>query len=96
MSKSMIAVVLVAVMVGVLGGFFWWGVPTGRLKTNLQDVRASADRLSQQLDDLRKHDQELTAQLNLLKTRLETTERDLRVEREMNSRLHLLVSQGKK
>jgi chromosome segregation ATPase len=96
MSRSMIAVVLVAVMVGVLGGFVWWGVPTGRLKTDLQEVRASADRLSQQMDDLRKHNQELAAQLNLQKTRLETTERDLRVEREMNSRLHLLVSQGKK
>ena len=96
MSKSTIAVVLAAVMVGVLAGFLWWGVPTGRLKADLQELRASADRLSQQLDGLRAHDQELAAQLNLQKTRLEATERDLRVEREMNSRLHLLVSQGKK
>lgn len=96
MNKSLIAVVLVAVMVGILGGFIWWGVPTGRLKTDLQELQARADRLSQQLDDLRKRDQELAAQLNVQKTRLEATERDLRVEREMNSRLHLLVSRGKK
>lgn len=96
MNKSLIAVVLVAVMVGILGGFIWWGVPTGRLKTDLQELQARADRLSQQLDDLRKRDQELAVQLNVQKTRLEATERDLRVEREMNSRLHLLVSRGKK
>ena len=89
MNKSLIAVVLAAVMVGVLAGFLWWGVPTGRLKADLQELRASTDRLSQQMDDLRRHDQEVA-------TRLEATERDLRAEREMNSRLHLLVSQGKK
>jgi len=96
MNKSMMAVVLVAVMVGILGGFIWWGVPTGRLKTDLQELHARADRLSQQLEDLSKRDQELAAQLSVQKTRLEATERDLRVEREMNSRLHLLVSRGKK
>jgi uncharacterized protein YlxW (UPF0749 family) len=96
MSKSMIAVILVAVMVGILGGFLWWGVPTRRLQTELRDVRASADRLSQQMDDLQKRDRDLATQLNVQKARLETTERDLRTERAMNSRLHLLVSQGQK
>ena len=56
---------------------------------------ASADRPSDQMDDPRRHDHELAAQLTR-KTRLEATERDLHVEREMNGRLHLLLSHGKK
>ncbi len=96
MNRSPVALVIVAALVGLLGGFLWWGVPTGRLQRELQDVRASAGRLSQQMDDLRSRDQQLEAQLQTQKTRLETTERDLRVEKEMNSRLHLLVSRGKK
>jgi septal ring factor EnvC (AmiA/AmiB activator) len=92
----MISAVLVAVIVGLLAGFLWWGIPTGRLETELQDARAGAARLSQQLDDLQKRDRDLAAELKAQKTRLETTERDLRVEKDMNSRLHLLVSQGKK
>jgi septal ring factor EnvC (AmiA/AmiB activator) len=96
MKSSTIALMIVAAFVGVLGGFLWWGVPTGRLQRELQDLRASSERLSQQIDDLRSRDQQLAAQLQAQKTRLETTERDLRVEKEMNDRLHLLVSQGKK
>ena len=96
MKRSTIVLVIAAVIVGLLGGFLWWGIPTGRLKTELQDTRANADRLSQQLDDVRRQDRQLGAQLATQKTRLEATERDLRLEKEMNNRLHLLVSQGKK
>lgn len=96
MKRSTIALVIVAVLVGVLGGFLWWGVPIHRLQRELQEVHASADRLAQQMDDFRSRDQQLAAQVQAQKTRLEATERDLRVEHEMNSRLHLLISQGKK
>ena len=96
MNRSTIIVILVAIMVGILAGFLWWGVPTGRLKAELQDLRASAERLAQQVDDLEKRDRDRSAELKAQQARLETTERDLRLEREMNSRLHLLVSRGQK
>jgi outer membrane murein-binding lipoprotein Lpp len=93
MKRAMILVIVGAV---ILAGCLWWGIPSGRLKTELQDVRASADRLSPQLDDLQKRDRDLAAELKAQKARLATTEQDLRAEQEMNSRLHLLVSQGQK
>jgi len=96
MSRSLVVVTLVAVVLGVLVGFLWWGVPTRRIQDELAQVRASADRLSQQMEALQQRERDLSAQLALQKTHLETAERDLKAEREMNSRLHLLVSQGKK
>jgi uncharacterized protein YlxW (UPF0749 family) len=96
MNRLMIAVSVVALVAGAVAGFLWWGLPSGRLQTELQDVRASADRLAQRLDDLQNRNRDLTAELKAQKARLETAERDLRVERETNSRLHLLVSHGRK
>jgi hypothetical protein len=42
MAKAATVVALIAVLVGVLGGFLWWGIPTNRLQTELHDTRASA------------------------------------------------------
>lgn len=96
MSKATVVAALIALMIGVAGGFVWWGLPTGRLQGEIRDARGNADRLAQQLDDLRNREQQLAAQLAAQKTRLEAAERDLRTEREMNRRLHLVISQGKK
>lgn len=86
----------VAVLVGALGGFLWWGVPAGRLESELHDARASADRRAQQLEELRGQSQRLEAQLKAEKAGRETAEGDLQREKELSSRLHMLVSQGKK
>jgi uncharacterized protein HemX len=96
MMKSTIGLVIAAVLVGLLVGFLGWGLPTGRLKGEIQALRASSDRLSQQLDAQRAQDQQLAAQLKAQQARLEASERDLQAEKELNSRLHLLISQGKK
>ena len=80
---------LVAILVGALGGYLWWGVPARRAESELRDAQSAAERVGQEAAELR-------AQLATEKSRRQTVEGDLRTAKEMNSRLHLLVSDGKK
>lgn len=96
MNRLAVGIAAVAVLAGVLSGFVWWGLPTGRLETELREARTSTDRLRQQLDESRMQSQRLEAQLKAEKARLEAAERNLRREKELSARLHLLVSEGKK
>lgn len=89
MNRLVVATALVAVLVGVLGGFVWWGVPARRAQSELRDAQSAAERVGQEASELR-------AQLITEKSRRHTVESDLRTVQEMNSRLHLLVSEGKK
>lgn len=96
MNRLGIIVGVVAILVGVLAGSLWWGLPTTRLRTELQDVRARADQLEQQLGELRSDNQRLETRLKAERSRLETAERELRREKEVTARLQTLVSQGRK
>ena len=89
MTRAVSATALAALVVGLLIGFLWWGTPTGRLRSELRDTRSNNDRLAQQLEELR-------AKSERVEAILATTAADLRHEKEMNSQLHLLVSQGRK
>jgi outer membrane murein-binding lipoprotein Lpp len=96
MNKLVVLASVVAALVGVLAGFLWWGLPTRRLETELRDARASADGLGQQVDELRTQSQRLETQLEAEKVRVQHAERELRSEKEISSRLHMLVSERKK
>jgi septal ring factor EnvC (AmiA/AmiB activator) len=87
---------VVAVLVGALAGYLWWGLPTSRLGSELREARSSAERLGQQLADMRAQREQLEAQLKAEKARRETLETDLKREKEVSARLHRLVSEGKK
>ena len=89
MNRLTVFVAVVALVLGLLAGFFWWGMPADRLRTEVGDARARADRLEEQLGQLR-------GQLKSEKARLEAAEKDLSREKAMNQQLQLLVSQGKK
>jgi hypothetical protein len=91
-----IALVVAGTAAGLFAGFLRWGLPAGRLDAELRDARGSAERLSRQVDDLQSRGQELSARLQAQQKRLERAEQDLHAEKEMNTRLHLLVGQGKK
>lgn len=96
MNRLVVIVAVVAVLVGALAGYLWWGLPTTNLQNELRDVRTKADRLDQQLAELRADHQRLEGQLKATQSRLETSEQELRGEKEMNARLQTLVSRGKK
>jgi uncharacterized protein HemX len=96
MKAVTVALVVAAAVIGLGAGFLWWGRPTGRLEAQLGELRGNAERLSRDNDELRAREHELAAQLQAQQKRLETAERDLRAEKQMNSQLHLLVGQGRK
>lgn len=96
MSRLVVLTAVVAIVVGALAGYLWWGLPAGRLESELRDARASADRSAQQLAESRAQSQRLEAQLEAERSRVSSAQRDLRREKEINSRLHMLVSEGKK
>ncbi len=89
MNRAFVSVGLVALLVGVLIGFLWWGAPANRLQAEMAATRARADRLEDQVNELQATTQRLGGQLK-------TAEADLRREKEMNARLQMVVSQGKK
>jgi uncharacterized protein YoxC len=89
MNRSVAVGALVALLVGLLAGFLWWGTSERRLQAELDDARGRAGRLEQQMQDLQTKTQQLQAELK-------TMQDDLNREKELNSRLNELVSRGKK
>ncbi len=82
MGKLIVVVAIVALLVGGLAGFLWWGRSAWQTHTELGAARQHADDLEQKLREAER--------------RLATAETDLRRTNEMNVRLHMLVSEGKK
>jgi septal ring factor EnvC (AmiA/AmiB activator) len=96
MNRPVFITAIVAILIGLLAGFLWWGMPSGRLQAQLRDAKASTERLEQQMAEQRSQGERLDAELKAQKVKLETAETDLRREKEMNARLNLMVSHGKK
>ena len=95
MNRLMLGSALIALLVGI-AGFFGSGWRTARLETQLQEAQAKAVRFEQQIGDLRAQSDHVAAQLKIERARAASTETDLRREKEMNARLHLMVSDGRK
>jgi predicted nucleic acid-binding Zn-ribbon protein len=85
---------LVVILAGALGLWYVW--PSPRLRTELQDAQANVLRLGAQVDELRTAKERVEGQLASERARVTATEADLRREKEMNARLHVLMSAGKK
>jgi capsule polysaccharide export protein KpsE/RkpR len=96
MNRPVTIAAVVAILIGLLAGYLWWGLPTGKLQSELQTARAAADRVQPQIEELRAKNRALEEQLKGQKAQLESLEGDLKREKEMNERLQTLVSHGKK
>ena len=82
MGTRVIAIAVGALLVGVLGGFLWWGTMANRLRDEvraLQNQRADAD-----------------AELKGVQAKLKKPEEELQAERERRSRLEQVISEGRK
>ena len=82
MGKLIVVVAIVALLIGGLAGFLWWGRSAQQTQAELGAARQRADDLEQKLREAH--------------GRLATAETDLRRTNEMNAKLQMLVSEGKK
>lgn len=82
----------------VLATAFWlWPAAySGRLQRELDATQSQARQLVRQVQDLRSENIRVERALAAERARVEETSADLRREKEMNARLHLIVSQGRK
>lgn len=89
MGSGLSAVVLSAVF------WFWPGAYSG-LQRERDDAQTQARQLVRQVQDLRAENTRVERALAAERARVEETAADLRREKEMNARLHLIVSEGRK
>ena len=90
MGSGLGAIVLVAVF------WFWPAAHPARLQRELDEVRAQAGRLVRQVEELRTENTRVERALADERARVDVTAADLRREKEMNARLQLIVSEGRK
>jgi predicted nucleic acid-binding Zn-ribbon protein len=96
MNRLAIVVGVLALVIGLAAGYVQWGRPTTSLQSDLRNATTRADHLEQQLGELRSGNQRLETQLRAEQSKLEAVERDLRGQKELNSRLQMVISHGKK
>jgi hypothetical protein len=96
MNRKMTAAAVVSLVIGALFGFVgslhWSGSTQGALNEALD----KSTRLEREAKSLRAENDRIAAQLKEEQTSAETIAGDLRREKEMNMRLQMLVSDGKK
>ena len=96
MKRRMTGVAMVALVIGALFGFLGSLHWSGSRQGQLNDALEKSTRLEREAKDLRAENDRIGAQLKEEQTRAETIAGDLRREKEMNMRLHMLISEGKK
>jgi predicted nucleic acid-binding Zn-ribbon protein len=96
MNRPLVITAVVAVLIGLLAGFLWWGIPTNRLQAELSGSQANAVRLGREVDEARAERQRLEEQLKAEKAQHAADEAELRRERERSARLQGLISEGRK
>jgi hypothetical protein len=80
------------IVLGVVGSLTW----SGRLGGELDDVRTRTAQLERELKAVRAQNDTIGAELSAEQARAKAISTDLQREKEINMRLHLLVSEGRK
>lgn len=96
MNRLIAIAAITGLLVGILGGFLWWGSPTQRLQGELGEARKRIGALEKQLDDAQTQARAAQAEVKSMQGRLEAMEKDLRVAREQRARLEGILAHGRK
>ncbi len=96
MNRLIAIVAVVGLLVGILVGFLWWGMPTQRLQGELGETRKRVEALEKELDESQVQTRAAQAQVKSMQARLDAMEKDLRIAREQRARLEQMVSHGRK
>jgi uncharacterized protein HemX len=93
---TVIAAVVIALVLGVLAGYLWWGAPTQQLQADLQEAKARGATLEKQLGEVQAKVRAAESELGATQGRLKDLESRLASEQQHRSRLERVLSQGKK
>ena len=96
MNRVIAVAAVVGLLVGVLAGFLWWGMPSQRVQSELSEAQKRASELERQLGESQAQTRKAAAELKTQETRLKTVEEDLRMERDRRSKLEMILSKGRK
>ncbi len=96
MNRMVAVAAVVGLLIGVLAGFLWWGMPTERLQSELRGAQKRMSELEGQLAESQAQSRNVTAALKTLETRVKTAEEDLRGEQDRRSKLEMILSKGRK
>lgn len=88
-TKGVIAIGVVCLLLGVLGGYLYWGPRADRLAGELSELRAGAERATER-------QRQVEEQLKQAEVRVRQLAEDLELERQRRSKLESLVSRGRK
>lgn len=91
--KTVIAVGIAGVLVGILVGYLLWGLGSGKLANELSEVKA---RLATETQQVEERQRQIEAQLKQAEAKLKKVTGDLELERQRREKLELLLSRGRK
>lgn len=95
--NRLVAIAAVAgLLVGVLVGFLWWGLPVERREAGLAEARKRAEVLERQVNEVQAQTRTVQAELKSAQERLTALTEDLRLERNRRSQLEMMLSRGRK
>ena len=86
MNRTVTIVGIVALVIGLLVGFLWWGTGTQRLEKQLADARAATQAVGRQLEAAQTEAQKAAEKVKAVEARLAAVEADLARERAQRAR----------
>jgi len=96
MNRATIGAAVVALVLGSVLGYLGSGLWSGSRQNELKDALEKSARFERQANDLRAENDRVAAELKGEHARAQTLAADLQREKETNTRLNALVSEGKK
>ena len=96
MNRMIAVTAVVGLLIGVLAGFLWWGMPAERVQSELREAQKRVNELERPLAESQAQSRKVETELKTLETRLKTTEEDMRAERDRRSKLEMILSKGRK
>ena len=91
--KTVVAVGIACVLVGLLIGYVFWGLGSDKLTRELAEMKAQLTAEPQRAEERQRR---VEAQLKQAESRLEKVAEDLEFERQRRVKLELLLSEGRK
>ena len=86
MNRTATIVGIVALLIGLLVGYLWWGTGTQRLEKQLADARAATQAVERQLEAAQTGARQVAEKVKAVEERLAAVEADLARERIQRAR----------